>query len=76
MDKTQIINHIMSTPYNINWNVLSTMLGAGDWSQLKKYVETTPRNMNRKVLESLLGSGSGSIAVVGTAIVGQSLVGD
>ena len=59
MDKSQIIDHIMSTPHNINWNVLSTMLGSGDWSKLKAYVEQTPRNMNRKVLEVFLGSGGG-----------------
>lgn len=72
MDKSQIIDHIMSTPHNVNWNVLSTMLGNGDWSELKTYVEQTPRNMNRKVLEVFLGS---RVAVVGTAIVGQDVVG-
>lgn len=74
MDKSQIIDHIMSTPYNINWNVLSTMLGDGDWSKLKAYVEQTSHNMNRKVLEVFLDSGP-RIAVVGTAIVGQDVVG-
>ncbi len=64
----------MSTPYNINWNVLSTMLGDGDWSKLKAYVEQTSHNMNRKVLEVFLDSGP-RIAVVGTAIVGQDVVG-
>lgn len=72
MDKSQIIDHIMSTPHNVNWNVLSTMLGEGDWSKLKTYVEQTPHNMNRKVLEVFLGS---RVAVVGTAIVGQDVVG-
>ena len=74
MNNLQIIDHIMSTPHNVNWNVLSTMLGDGDWSQLKTYVEQTPRNMNRKVLEVFLGSDS-RVAVVGTAIVGQDVVG-
>ena len=71
-----IINYIMSTPTNSNWNVLSTLLGDGDWSRLKAYVETTPKNMNRQVLKALLGSGSsGSGAVVGTAVVGRDTVG-
>ena len=74
MTTTQIIDHIMSTPHNVNWNVLSTMLGDGDWSKLKAYVEQTPRNMNRKVLEVFLGSGS-RVAVVGTAVVGRDTVG-
>ncbi len=55
MDRIQIIDYIMSTPHNVNWNVLSTMLDEGDWSGLKAYVEQTPHNMNRKVLEALLG---------------------
>ena len=74
-DTNQIIDHIMSTPTNTNWNVLSTLLGVGDWSKLKAYVEKTPHNMNRKVLEALLGSSSGSGAVVGTAVVGRDTVG-
>ena len=75
MNTNQIIDHIMSTSANTNWNVLSTLLGAGDWSKLKTYVEKTPHNMNRKVLEALLGSSSGSGAVVGTAVVGRDTVG-
>ena len=74
-DINQIINYIMSTPTNTNWNVLSTLLGTGDWSKLKTYVEKTSHNMNRKVLETLLGSSSGSGAVVGTAVVGRDVVG-
>lgn len=75
-EKTQIINYIMSTSTNTNWNVLSSMLGEGNWDKLKKYVETTPWNMNRMVLESFFDdSSSGGQAVVGTAIVGQSTVG-
>jgi len=50
--KDKIIDYIMSTPSNTNWNVLSTMVGEGDWSKLKNYIETTPHNMNRMVLES------------------------
>ena len=69
----QIIDHIMSSPSNTNWNVLSSMLGDGDWAELKKYVETTPHNMNRMVLEVLLSNGNKE-AVVGTAIVGTSIV--
>ena len=75
-DVNQIINYIMNTPTNSNWNVLSSLLGDGDWSKLKAYVETTPKNMNRQVLKVLLGSGSsGSGAVVGTAVVGRDTVG-
>lgn len=75
MNKTQIIDHIMSTPHNINWNVLSTMLEDGDWSKLKTYVERTPYNMNRQVLESFFENSESQVAVVGTAIVGQAVVG-
>lgn len=75
-DINQIINYIMNTPANSNWNVLSTLLGDGDWSKLKAYVETTPKNMNKQVLKALLGNGSsGSNAVVGTAVVGRDTVG-
>ena len=75
-DINQIIDYIMNTPTNSNWNVLSTLLGDGDWSRLKAYVETTPKNMNRQVLKALLGNGSsGSSAVVGTAVVGTDTVG-
>ena len=71
-----IIDYLMKSPQNSNWNVLSTLLGDGDWSKLKAYVETTPKNMNRQVLKVLLGSGSsGSSAVVGTAVVGRDTVG-
>lgn len=70
----QIIDHIMSSPSNTNWSVLSSMLGDGDWAELKKYVETTPYNMNRMVLEVLLSNGNKE-AVVGTAVVGTSIVG-
>ena len=54
MNNTQIITYLMTSLSNTNWNVLSSMLGDGDWSELKAYVETTPHNMNRMVLESLL----------------------
>lgn len=56
--KIKIIDYIMSTPTNTNWNVLSSMLGDGDWTKLKAYVETTPHNMNRMVLESFFSGGS------------------
>ena len=72
-DINQIINYIMSTPTNSNWNVLSSMLGDGDWSELKAYVETTPHNMNRMVLESLLSGGNSN--VVGSAVVGTAVAG-
>ena len=75
MNTNQIIDHIMSTPTNTNWNVLSTLLGAGDWSKLKAYVEKTPHNMNREVLKSFFGNEQGAGAVVGTAIVGTDTVG-
>ena len=71
-----IIAYLMKSPQNSNWNVLSSLLGDGDWSRLKAYVETTPKNMNRQVLKALLGSGSsGSSAIVGTAVVGTNTVG-
>lgn len=71
-----IIAYLMASPQNSNWNVLSTLLGDGDWSQLKAYVETTPKNMNRQVLKALLGGGGSSGgAVVGTAVVGTDVVG-
>ena len=50
-----IIAYLMKSPQNSNWNVLSSLLGDGDWSRLKAYVETTPKNMNRQVLKALLG---------------------
>ena len=49
-----IIAYLMKSPQNSNWNVLSSLLGDGDWSRLKAYVETTPKNMNRQVLKALL----------------------
>lgn len=72
MDKNQIINHIMKTPHNTNWNVLSTMLGEGNWNKLKLYIETTPYNMNRKVLEAFFGGGA---AIVCEAKVCEAVVG-
>lgn len=74
MTNTQIITYLMTSPSNTNWNVLSSMLGDGDWSKLKAYVETTSHNMNRMVLESLL-SGSGNSNVVGSAVVGTAVAG-
>lgn len=74
MNNTQIITYLMTSPSNTNWNVLSSMLGDGDWSKLKAYVEMTPHNMNRMVLESLL-SRSGNSNVVGSAIVGTAVAG-
>ena len=75
MDTNKIINYIMTTPYNTNWSVLSTMLGEGDWSKLKQYVKTTPKNMNKKILEALLGEKQkDNSAVVGTAIVGTAVI--
>ena len=74
MTKSQIIDYIMYTPTNTNESVLSTYLGEGDWSALYKYIKQTPHNMNRSVLEALIGKDP-TYAVVGTAIVGQSVVG-
>lgn len=71
-----IIAYLMKSTQNSNWNVLSSLLGDGDWSRLKAYVETTPKNMNRQVLKVLLGGeSSGNDAVVGTAVVGTAVVG-
>lgn len=74
-ESNPVITYLMSSPSNTNWNVLSSMLGDGDWSKLKKYVETTPYNMNRMVLESLLSSESGNSNVVGNAVVDMAVAG-
>ena len=74
-ESNPIITYLMTSPSNTNWNVLSSMLGDGDWSKLKAYVETTPHNMNRMVLESLLSGGSGNSNVVGSAVVGTAVAG-
>lgn len=75
MDTNKIISYIMTTPYNTNWLVLSTMLGEGDWSELKEYIKKTPKNMNKKILEALLGGKQkDNSAVVGTAIVGTAVI--
>ena len=75
MDKNKIINYIMTTPRNVNWNVLSTMLGEGNWNKLKSYVETTPYNMNRMVLETFLVSSDAGAAIVCEAKVCEAVVG-
>lgn len=75
MDVNKIIEYIMTTPYNTNWAVLSSMLDDGDWSKLKEYVEKTPKNVNRNVLKYFFeGKGQDNHAVVGTAIVGVAIV--
>ena len=75
MDTNKIISYIMTTPYNTNWAVLSTMLGKGDWSKLKEYIKKTPKNMNKKILEVLLSEKQeDNSAVVGTAIVGMAII--
>ncbi len=70
-----VLDYIMTTPYNTNLNIVRSMLGEGDWEKVFNYIKTTPRNMNRMVLESLLKSNGSKSAVVGTAIVGESVVG-
>lgn len=72
--KEKAINYIMSTPYNTNWAVLSSMLGEGDWDGLKEYVKTTPYNMNRNVLGKFFEDNSGTSAIVGSAIVGKAVI--
>ena len=75
MKTEEIIEYIITTPGNVNWNVLKYLLDETvDKKGLKKYIQLTPDNMNRKVLRSFFG-GSGGSSVVGTAIVGISLVG-
>lgn len=75
MNTEEIIEYIMTTPSNVNWNVLKFLLDETvDKKGLKKYVQLTPNNMNRQVVHSFFGSSGGS-SVVGTAIVGISLVG-
>lgn len=75
MNTEEIIEYIMTTPGNVNWNVLKFLLDETvDKKGLKKYVQLTPNNMNRQVVRSFFSS-SGGGSVVGTAIVGTSLVG-
>lgn len=75
MNTEEIIEYIMTTPGNVNWNVLKCLLDETvDKKGLKKYVQSTPNNMNRQVVRSFFGSSGGS-SVVGTAVVGTSLVG-
>ena len=57
MDKEKILDYIMETPGNTNWNVLSTMVEEGDWTELKAYVEQTSYNMNRQVLNNFFSAG-------------------
>lgn len=59
MDVNKIIEYIMTTPYNTNWAVLSSMLDDGDWEEFRKYVMNTSGNMNRRVLESIIGIETG-----------------
>ena len=74
MNTEEIIEYIMTTPGNVNWNVLKYLLDETvDKKGLKKYVQLTPNNMNRQVVRSFFGNSNSS--VVGTAIVGTSLVG-
>lgn len=75
MDINKIISYIMTTPYNTNWSVLSTMLDEGDWSELKEYVKKTPKNMNHNVLKHFFeGKKQDNRAIVGTAIVGVAII--
>ena len=74
MKTEEIIEYIMTTPGNVNWNVLKYLLDETvDKKGLKKYVQLTPNNMNRQVVRSFFGSSNSG--VVGTAIVGTSVVG-
>lgn len=74
MDKDKIIEYIMTTPQNVNWAVLKSILGEGNWENLEKYVKHTPLNMNRMVLEGFFESGSSNSAIVGEAIVGSAVI--
>lgn len=56
MTKEQIVEYIMSTPYNTNWNVLSTLVGEGDWDRLKFYIRNNSASINKKVIETLMNS--------------------
>ena len=74
MKTEEIIEYIMTTPGNVNWTVLKYLLDETvDKEGLKKYVQLTPNNMNRQVVRGFFGNSNSS--VVGTAIVGTSLVG-
>ena len=79
MNKQDILDYIMNTPYNTNWAVVKSIVG--DNKALYDYITTTPYNMNRAVLNGILdkidggedepaGSSKVGEAVVGTAIVG------
>ena len=79
MDKQEVIDYLMYTPYNTNLAVLKSMLGEGDWDELLDYVKKTPHSVNRRVLSSLLsandgGEDDGDGAIVGEAIVGSAVV--
>ena len=54
----EIINYLMTTPYNTNKNVLKSMIAdLENKDEIIAYTLNTPHNMNRKVLESLIGEG-------------------
>ena len=74
MTKEEIINYLMSTPYNTNRAVLESILGdKANKNAVIAYAMNTPNNMNRTVLESLVDDDVVA-AVVGTAVVGTAVI--
>lgn len=64
MNKQEIIDYLMHTPYNTNLAVLKSMLGDGDWSELLAYVKQTPYNVNRQILNSLLDGAQNTLETI------------
>ena len=73
MNKKDILDYIMNTPYNVNWAVLKSLVE--DNEKLYKYITETSYNMNRAVLSGILGKiGGDTKAKVGSAIIGESTI--
>lgn len=66
MDKQEVIDYLMYTPYNTNLAVLKSMLGEGDWDELLDYVKKAPHSVNRRVLEGILGADDYIVLLDGT----------
>lgn len=66
MNKQEVIDYLMYTPYNTNLAVLKSMLGDGNWDELLDYVKRTSYRINRRVLEGILGADDYIVLVDGT----------
>lgn len=65
-------------PHGLNLNILTQLFaedGIEVTDEIRAYLNTIPWNTNIRVLESLAGNGSSVQAVVGTAKVGEAIVG-